>query len=60
NSFELFSVAFCGVGMFLGIPYYGTAYLNGGPVCCVWFWWITAFFAHLLALSFAEIASSFP
>ncbi|CAI5514903.1 unnamed protein product [Closterium sp. Naga37s-1] len=37
-----------------------TAYLNGGPVCCVWFWWITAFFAHLLALSFAEIASSFP
>ncbi|CAI5972407.1 unnamed protein product [Closterium sp. NIES-64] len=42
NSFELFSVAFCGVGMFLGIPYYGTAYLNGRAVCCVWFWWITA------------------
>ncbi|CAI6000317.1 unnamed protein product [Closterium sp. NIES-65] len=40
--------------------YNATAYLNGGPVCCVWFWWITAFFAHLLALSFAEIASSFP
>ncbi|CAI5941960.1 unnamed protein product [Closterium sp. NIES-64] len=61
NAFELFAVSLTGVGVFLGvIPYYDYAFASGGPVMVVWFWWITAFFAHCIALSLAEIASSFP
>ncbi|CAI7745963.1 unnamed protein product, partial [Closterium sp. NIES-54] len=61
NAFELFAVSLTGVGVFLGvIPYYDYAFASGGPVMAVWFWWITAFFAHCIALSLAEIASSFP
>ena len=36
------------------------AFQNGGPVAVVWFWWVTAFFAFCLALSLAEISSSYP
>lgn len=61
NVFEMFSVSLTGVGVFLGvIPYYGLALQAGGPALAVWFWWITALFAHCIALSLAEIASSFP
>eukprot|EP00270_Netrium_digitus_P008618 TRINITY_DN2589_c0_g1_i4.p1 TRINITY_DN2589_c0_g1~~TRINITY_DN2589_c0_g1_i4.p1 ORF type:complete len:560 (-),score=114.96 TRINITY_DN2589_c0_g1_i4:214-1854(-) len=34
--------------------------LNGGPAGAVWYWWIAAFFAHIIGLSLSEIASSFP
>lgn len=37
-----------------------TAYANGGPVAVVWYWWIPGVLANLMALSLAEIASSFP
>ncbi|GJP79231.1 hypothetical protein CLOP_g9482 [Closterium sp. NIES-67] len=59
--FELFSIGLSTVTVFTGIvPYYGQAYVNGGPVAIVWYWWITVFFTHLIALSMAEISSSFP
>ncbi|CAI7841138.1 unnamed protein product [Closterium sp. NIES-53] len=59
--FELFSIGLSTITVFTGIvPYYGQAYINGGPVAVVWYWWITVFFTHLIALSMAEISSSFP
>ncbi|GJP33206.1 hypothetical protein CLOM_g17762 [Closterium sp. NIES-68] len=61
NAFELFAVSLTGVGVFLGVvPYYDYAFASGGPAMAVWFWWVTAFFAHCIALSLAEIASSLP
>ncbi|GJP33201.1 hypothetical protein CLOM_g17757 [Closterium sp. NIES-68] len=59
--FEVFSIGLSIVTFYAGtVPYYSMTYLNGGPVALVWYWWITVFFTHLVALSFAEISSAFP
>ncbi|CAI7828617.1 unnamed protein product, partial [Closterium sp. NIES-54] len=59
--FEVFSIGLSIVTFYAGtVPFYSLTFLNGGPVALVWYWWITAFFTHLVALSFAEISSAFP
>ncbi|CAI5479693.1 unnamed protein product, partial [Closterium sp. Yama58-4] len=44
----------------LSLPLCRQGFINGGPAGLIWYWWITALFVHLIGLSMAEIASSFP
>ncbi|CAI7775651.1 unnamed protein product [Closterium sp. NIES-53] len=57
----LYAVGVSFMTVFAGfVPTYAQGFINGGPAGLVWYWWITALFVHLIGLSMAEIASSFP
>eukprot|EP00475_Leptophrys_vorax_P006764 TRINITY_DN14228_c0_g1_i1.p1 TRINITY_DN14228_c0_g1~~TRINITY_DN14228_c0_g1_i1.p1 ORF type:complete len:617 (+),score=42.75 TRINITY_DN14228_c0_g1_i1:337-2187(+) len=58
---QLYSIGISFMAVFAGVlPMYMQGFANGGPGGLIWYWWITAFFVHLIALSMAEISSSFP
>ncbi|CAI5976616.1 unnamed protein product, partial [Closterium sp. NIES-64] len=57
----LYAVGVSFMTVFAGfVPTYAQGFINGGPGGLIWYWWITALFVHLIGLSMAEIASSFP
>ncbi|CAI5485462.1 unnamed protein product [Closterium sp. Naga37s-1] len=58
---DVFSIGLSTIIIYAGVvPFYAQTYINGGPVALVWYWWLTALFTHCVALTFAEVSSSFP
>ncbi|CAI5465122.1 unnamed protein product [Closterium sp. Yama58-4] len=58
---DVFSIGLSTIIIYAGVvPFYAQTYVNGGPVALVWYWWLTALFTHCVALTFAEVSSSFP
>ncbi|GJP33203.1 hypothetical protein CLOM_g17759 [Closterium sp. NIES-68] len=59
--FEVFSIGLSTIIIYAGVvPFYARTYMNGGAVALVWYWWLAALFTHCVALTFAEVSSSFP
>ncbi|GJP40992.1 hypothetical protein CLOM_g643 [Closterium sp. NIES-68] len=58
---QLYATGISMMSVFAGVvPMYGQGFNDGGPAGLIWYWWITALAVHLIALSMAEISSSFP
>ncbi|CAI5533187.1 unnamed protein product [Closterium sp. Naga37s-1] len=58
---QLYATGISMMSVFAGVvPMYAQGFNDGGPAGLIWYWWITAVAVHLIALSMAEISSSFP
>ncbi|KIP02798.1 hypothetical protein PHLGIDRAFT_55077, partial [Phlebiopsis gigantea 11061_1 CR5-6] len=54
-------ISFCAIGILTGMSSaFQTGLFSGGPLGLFWGWNICSFFMFLIALSLAEICSTFP
>ena len=61
GAFRNFAISFTIVSILAGcLPGYYLAFHWGGPVSAVWGWLIVGVFTTFVALSLAEIASTYP
>ncbi|KAI6126824.1 amino acid transporter [Pisolithus sp. B1] len=59
--FGVLGMSFCTIGILTGMSSaFQTGLFSGGPLGLFWGWNICSFFMFLIALSFAEICSSYP
>lgn len=59
--FGVLGMSFCTIGILTGMSSaFQTGLFSGGPLGLFWGWNICCFFMFLIALSFAEICSSYP
>ena len=61
GAFRNFAISFTIISILAGcLPSYYVAFHWGGPVSVIWGWLIVGFFTTFVALSMAEIASTYP
>ena len=61
GSFRNFAISFTIISILAGcLTSFYLAFQNGGPVAVTWGWLIVGFFTTFVALSMAEIASTYP
>lgn len=59
--FGVLGISFCAIGILTGMSSaFQTGLFSGGPVGLFWGWNICSFFMFLIALSLAEICSTYP
>ncbi|KAG1819222.1 amino acid transporter [Suillus subaureus] len=59
--FKVLGISFCAIGILTGMSSaFQTGLFSGGPVGLFWGWNICSFFMFLIALSLAEICSTYP
>ncbi|KAG9308306.1 amino acid/polyamine transporter I [Chiua virens] len=59
--FGVLGISFCAIGILTGMSSaFQTGLFSGGPLGLFWGWNICSFFMFLIALSLAEICSSYP
>ncbi|KAG2095042.1 hypothetical protein BD769DRAFT_1370156 [Suillus cothurnatus] len=59
--FKVLGMSFCAIGILTGMSSaFQTGLFSGGPVGLFWGWNICSFFMFLIALSLAEICSTYP
>src|SRR6201997_4260615 len=61
GGFQNFAISFTIISILAGcLTSYYIAFESGGPISVTWGWLIVGLFSTIIALSMAEIASSFP